>query len=474
MFSPSSVSTYFSQFFNGFMRRNTDNNIDANSDHIVSNNIPQITYEIAPREQIIGRALRYNPTLDLVSYLIRTPTLTQTQLDNYLLDVDLECEECNIIECTICLSNWTRICEKDICENIYDEINWTEELIAHIGMFDYECTNTYFDTDNKIHYVVSVLTQDRIQIAKGEGNTITHAKNIAAKNAIINFTSNSYAKNIVREHMENKLSVENDKKWCKLSCGHYFHIECVGTWLSRTLECPNCRAKPKIFALEFKSKFEEKKSEGLDESKEQEEQIEPVQDTNLSLREQNIIVEIYSRIDGFNSEQRKFFLHLIRTREYDVISEQCQNLKLSYRLLDIFINSTIIDKNNVSNPSALGSSYQYENPNLLNSTRLKAYMNYSMAKLRTQYGKMFRSYSKSYFDVFYRNRHQKRTFLVGMDNVNTTTAQANFLSWFITNPIALPTLIYAHKHNLIKCTKLNTREKLYLEQERQNWANYRG
>ena len=149
-------------------------------------------------------------------------------------------------------------------------------------MFDYECTNTYFDTDNKIHYVVSVLTQDRIQIAKGEGNTITHAKNIAAKNAIINFTSNSYAKNIVREHMENKLSVENDKKWCKLSCGHYFHIECVGTWLSRTLECPNCRAKPKIFALEFKSKFEEKKSEGLDESKEQEEQmIDIIQNTNI-------------------------------------------------------------------------------------------------------------------------------------------------------------------------------------------------
>ena len=32
-----------------------------------------------------------------------------------------------------------------------------------------------------------------------------------------------------------------DEKICKLSCGHYYHIECINTWINHQNICPQCR-----------------------------------------------------------------------------------------------------------------------------------------------------------------------------------------------------------------------------------------
>jgi len=163
-------------------------------------------------------------------------------------------------------------------------------------------------------------------------------------------------------------------KWCKISCNHVFHIECMQKWLANKLcyTCPNCVSKLKIVPNITKRYY------------------------NLSVEEQIIYNKTTEIINNLNEENKTIMINLANFSNCKIDVTEFEKLDLSLEVI-----------------------YWYLEIQTINILYQEEKMKY-----------------KSYFNIYKKNIPEIIIdYNINDTIINITLAQANFFCWFFEQNI---------------------------------------
>ena len=158
-------------------------------------------------------------------------------------------------------------------------------------------------------------------------------------------------------------------EWCKISCKHLFHNECIKKWLEKSKSCPNCKSELKIIQISYLTKKE--------------------------ILIYNKTTEFINQLDEKN---KKIIINLAKNNYTKIKVESYQDLDLSLLLIDWYI---------------LKHSKKMNDP-LYDSFRQQKIM-----------------YGNNLFEIFTLNTSKLIEYRINNQIINLTFGQANFFCWFI-------------------------------------------